>query len=52
MTGQLGDVMKESINTSLSWIKTNAFRLGLSGNSEVVSVLASDSDLQKSKQKH
>ena len=29
LTGQLGDVMKESIGTSLSWIKTNAIRLGL-----------------------
>ena len=29
LTGQLGDVMKESIGTSLSWIKTNTFRLGL-----------------------
>jgi len=42
LTGQLGDVMKESINTSLSWIKTNAFRMGLlpsKKNLEVVSVL-------------
>lgn len=29
LTGQLGDVMKESIGTSLSWIKTNASRMGL-----------------------
>lgn len=29
LTGQLGNVMKESIGTSLSWIKTNAFRMGL-----------------------
>ena len=29
LTGQLGDVMKESIGTSLSWIKTNAIRMGL-----------------------
>jgi len=24
LTGQLGDVMKESVGTSISWIKTNA----------------------------
>ena len=29
LTGQLGDVMKESIGTSLAWIKTNALRMGL-----------------------
>jgi ATP-dependent Lon protease len=32
LTGQLGDVMKESIGTSLSWIKSNAARLGLVPN--------------------
>jgi ATP-dependent Lon protease len=29
LTGQLGDVMKESVNTSLSWIKSNASRIGI-----------------------
>ena len=29
LTGQLGDVMKESVGTALSWIKANAQRLGL-----------------------
>lgn len=24
LTGQLGDVMKESVNTALAWIKANA----------------------------
>lgn len=28
-TGQLGEVMQESIGTALSWIKSNASRLGL-----------------------
>jgi len=28
-TGKLGDVMKESVNTSLSWIKTNASKIGI-----------------------
>mmetsp|Transcript_25582 Transcript_25582/g.25382 ORF Transcript_25582/g.25382 Transcript_25582/m.25382 type:complete len:480 (+) Transcript_25582:727-2166(+) len=29
LTGKLGDVMKESVATALSWIKTNSIRLGL-----------------------
>lgn len=29
LTGKLGDVMKESVNTSLSWIKANASRIGI-----------------------
>lgn len=29
LTGKLGDVMKESVNTSLSWIKTNASKIGI-----------------------
>ena len=29
LTGQLGGVMKESVNTALSWIKTNASRIGI-----------------------
>lgn len=29
LTGKLGDVMKESVNTSLSWIKTHAGRIGV-----------------------
>ena len=29
LTGKLGDVMKESVNTALSWIKSNAGRLGI-----------------------
>lgn len=29
LTGKLGDVMKESVNTALSWIKTNAGRIGV-----------------------
>ena len=32
LTGQLGDVMKESVGTALSWIKTNAIRMGLLPN--------------------
>jgi len=29
LTGQLGDVMKESIVTGLSWIRANMWQLGL-----------------------
>lgn len=29
LTGKLGDVMKESVNTALSWIKSNAGRIGI-----------------------
>jgi ATP-dependent Lon protease len=35
LTGQLGAVMKESIVTGLSWIKTNACQLGLVKKSDV-----------------
>lgn len=53
LTGQLGDVMKESIGTSISWIKTNAIRMGLlspplrSKNQAVVRVIETDSDLTR-----
>jgi len=30
LTGKLGDVMKESVTTALSWIRTNSVRLGIS----------------------
>ena len=29
LTGKLGDVMRESINTSISWIQSNASRIGI-----------------------
>lgn len=29
LTGKLGDVMKESVTTALSWIRTNSSRLGI-----------------------
>lgn len=32
LTGQLGDVMKESVGTALSWIRSNAAKLGLIPN--------------------
>jgi ATP-dependent Lon protease len=34
LTGKLGDVMKESVNTSLSWIKANATKIGIFSSSE------------------
>ena len=48
LTGQLGEVMKESIGTSLSWIKTNTFRLGLlplQGSKDIVRVIKSDTEM-------
>jgi len=54
LTGQLGDVMKESISTALSWIKTNAQRLGLTpysknaGSAAGGEVRVTNSDEEKS----
>jgi ATP-dependent Lon protease len=42
LTGKLGDVMKESVNTSLSWIKTNASRIGIYKSLKKVSVDVDD----------
>ena len=53
LTGQLGDVMKESITTSLSWIKANAMKMGLippmggSSKADVVRVIKTDADEAK-----
>lgn len=41
--------MKESIGTSLSWIKTNAVRMGLlpfNKRNEVVRVIEADNDVE------
>jgi len=35
LTGQLGNVMKESIGTGLSWIKSNAVKLGLASEQTI-----------------
>lgn len=42
LTGKLGDVMKESVNASLSWIKTNAGKLGIMMPLKQVSVNVDD----------
>lgn len=34
LTGQLGDVMKESAQAALSWMRSNAIMLGISGEDE------------------
>jgi len=34
ITGQVGDVMKESAETALSWVRANAVKLGISGLSK------------------
>ena len=44
MTGKLGDVMKESVNTSLSWIKSNASRIGILKSLQSMSVHLADDD--------
>ncbi len=44
LTGKLGDVMKESVNTSLSWIKAHAKNLGIikPNNSSRLSINVAD----------
>jgi len=42
LTGKLGDVMKESVNTALSWIKTNAGRVGVYKSLKKLSVDVAD----------
>lgn len=42
LTGKLGDVMKESVNTALSWIKTSAGRIGIYKSLKKLSVEAAD----------
>lgn len=34
LTGNLGDVIKESANIALSWVRANAFKLGLTSKSD------------------
>lgn len=51
LTGQLGDVMKESIGTGLSWIKTNAFRLGLLPTPRSPKFIETNTDLDGQVQK-
>ena len=49
MTGKLGDVMRESINTSISWIQSNADTIGiLQKPFEIVKV--SDENQRKAKE--
>jgi ATP-dependent Lon protease len=38
LTGKLGDVMKESVNTAFSWIKSNASRIGILKSLSTLSV--------------
>jgi ATP-dependent Lon protease len=42
LTGKLGEVMKESVNTSVSWIKTNASRIGIFKSHKPVSIDVDD----------
>jgi ATP-dependent Lon protease len=43
LTGQLGEVMKESASIAMSWVKSNAFALGLTDSAS--STLAKDRDI-------
>jgi len=43
LTGQLGEVMKESASIALSWVKSNAFALGLTDSSSTI--LLKDRDI-------
>jgi len=43
LTGKLGDVLKESVEVALSWVKAHAFELGL---------CAADEDIMKSRSIH
>ena len=36
LTGKLGDVMKESVTTAMSWIRTNSYRLGISEEKSMI----------------
>jgi len=42
LTGKLGDVMKESVNTSLSWIKSYAAKLGIIKHGKHLSIDVAD----------
>lgn len=44
LTGKLGDVLKESVEVALSWVKAHAFELGLSASE--------DEDIMKSRSIH
>ena len=44
LTGKLGDVLKESVEVALSWVKAHAFGLGLTANE--------DEDIMKSRSIH
>ena len=50
MTGKLGDVMKESVNTSLSWIKTNVDRIGIFKYPNKLRIDLADDPLTKQKE--
>jgi ATP-dependent Lon protease len=43
LTGQLGEIMKESASIALSWVKANAFSLGLTDSA--TSTLVKDRDI-------
>ena len=50
LTGKLGEVMKESVNTSLSWIKGNIRRVGILKSLNTLSVHEDDDPVALSKE--
>ena len=48
LTGKLGDVMRESINTSISWIQSNASKIGILTH-PYLKLSVQDEDRQKEK---
>lgn len=47
LTGKLGDVMRESVNTSISWIQANASKIGILKPLNKISVSDADKSLLK-----
>ena len=52
LTGKLGDVMKESVNTALSWIKSSAGRIGVYKYLNKLSVEAADDHHNRPRDDH
>lgn len=47
LTGKLGEVMRESINTSISWIQTNASKIGILRPLNKMTVTEAESSIQR-----
>ena len=49
LTGKLGEVMRESINTSISWIQANANKTGIIRPLGKLTVVEKDKSIEKEK---